>query len=50
MNPNLNAMSAQEAVARRVSRLLLRDRMQVFATKVKANAAWVKRFLHGPSA
>ena len=47
MNPNLNEMSAQDAVARRVSRLLLRERMQVFATKLKANAAWMKRFLHG---
>jgi hypothetical protein len=47
MNPNLNDMSAQDAVARRVSLLLLRERMQVFATKLKANAAWMKRFLHG---
>jgi len=47
MNPNPNPTSAQEAVARRVSRLLFREQMQQFAAKMKANSAWIKRFLHG---
>ena len=46
MNPNLNEMSAQDAVARRLSHLLLREQLQIYAMKLKANAAWMKRFLH----